>query len=165
MQFAHITSDTSQGACSEPALEPCLVVRCGICRSDSLSNSMVNATSTWESRVDKGRPPERAPRLLEGSALAGAGIEGEASLGRPFSKLASTVAVQVKPRVSRLLALCPTISRAFPLTLPAGDRQQWGKESLFPPCHKYPSLSRQRPRLDEMDKRGASGSRLSGMPV
>src|ERR1700693_5602048 len=126
MQFDHITSDTSQGACSEPAVEPCLVVRCGICRSDSLSNSMVkatstwesgvdkgaepclgvrggicrsdslsnsmvNATSTWESRVDKGRPPERAPRLLEGSALAGAVIEGEASLGRPISRLASTL--------------------------------------------------------------------------
>ena len=75
MQFDHITNDTSQGACSEPAVEPSRVVRCGICRSDSLSNSIVNATSTWESRVDKGRAAERGRRLLEGPALASDGIE------------------------------------------------------------------------------------------
>jgi len=54
MKFDHITNDTSQGP--RPAWPACLetVVTCCICRSNSLSSSIVNATNTWDSRVDKG---------------------------------------------------------------------------------------------------------------
>jgi hypothetical protein len=44
MKFDHITSDTSQGPWPERAAGP-TVVRCGICRSNSLSSSMVKAIS------------------------------------------------------------------------------------------------------------------------
>ncbi len=50
--------DTSQGA---PGVRPWLVVECGICRSNSLSHSMMNATSTWESKADSGKRPVTAP--------------------------------------------------------------------------------------------------------
>jgi hypothetical protein len=46
MQFDRMTSDTSQGAQREVAVEPWFAVRCGACRSNSSSNSIVNATST-----------------------------------------------------------------------------------------------------------------------
>jgi hypothetical protein len=55
MQFDHITIDTNQGAWREPAVEPWFVVRCGIRRSNSLSNSMIKATRVCERRVDSGR--------------------------------------------------------------------------------------------------------------
>ena len=54
MQFDHMTRETSQGRSCVPGVEPWLLVRCGICRSNSLSNSMVNATRAWESRVGNG---------------------------------------------------------------------------------------------------------------
>ena len=54
MKFAHMVSDTSHGP-RDPAAGP-LVVRCWIWCSDSLSNSMVNATSAWDSRADSGLP-------------------------------------------------------------------------------------------------------------
>ena len=46
---------------------PWLVVRCGICRSASLSNSIVKATRVWDSRVASGSFTEEespAPRSL-----------------------------------------------------------------------------------------------------
>ena len=84
-QFDHIGMDTSQGA---PGVRPWLVVECGICRSNSLSHSMMNATSTWESKADNGKrpvtapvtvpvsPPVRVPVTLPVSAAGrGAGVE------------------------------------------------------------------------------------------
>jgi hypothetical protein len=41
----HIAIDTSQGAPAAPGVAPWFVVRCGIRCSNSLSNSMLNATS------------------------------------------------------------------------------------------------------------------------
>jgi len=81
MKFDHITSDTNQGPWRGPGrgpVEPWLVVRCGIYRSNSLSNSIVNATSTWESRIDKGRPADAALAPVHGSVFAGDCIEGHA---------------------------------------------------------------------------------------
>jgi len=40
MQFDHITRDTSQGPWRAAGIEVLFVVRCGICFSNSLSNSM-----------------------------------------------------------------------------------------------------------------------------
>ena len=58
MQFSHMASDTSQVGSPSPWLDvPWLVVRCGRRCSASLSNSIVNATSAWESRADRGRVP------------------------------------------------------------------------------------------------------------
>jgi hypothetical protein len=53
MQFEHIARDTSHGAYGVP---PWFVVRCGIRCSNSLSNSIMKATSASESSVDKGKP-------------------------------------------------------------------------------------------------------------
>ena len=125
MQFDHITSDTSQGTWREPAVEPWFVVRCGICRSNSLSNSMVNATSTWESRVDKGRPAERAPPLLEDSAWAGDGIEGVASRASPFRRL--RLRLRSGPSVGCLGGWrCARPPAAHSLAPPGGQRPRWG---------------------------------------
>ncbi len=62
MQFSHIASETSQGTGPlwPPSLfpdRPWSVVRCGRRCSASLSNSMVNATSAWDSRADRNRGP------------------------------------------------------------------------------------------------------------
>jgi hypothetical protein len=54
IQFVHMTSDTSQSLWPAPDVEPKFVVRCNR-RSNSLSNSTVNATSAQESSVDSGR--------------------------------------------------------------------------------------------------------------
>ena len=58
MKLAHIGSDTSHGPrCASPvraASARPMVVRCTIRCSASLSNSMVNATSTWDSKVGSG---------------------------------------------------------------------------------------------------------------
>ena len=56
MKLDHITMDTSQGPPRDPPAARDIVVWWGICRSNSLSNSMVNATNTCESRVERGRP-------------------------------------------------------------------------------------------------------------
>src|SRR5438034_3847958 len=56
-QFSHMASDTSHGAGvrSPGADDPWLVVRYGRRCSASLSTSIVNATSAWDSRADRGR--------------------------------------------------------------------------------------------------------------
>src|ERR1019366_3232230 len=54
--FDHMTCDTSHGASTEAAAGLPLVVRCAIRWSASLSNSIVNATSTEERRVGQGSP-------------------------------------------------------------------------------------------------------------
>ena len=51
-QFSHMTSDTSQAPSRSPDA-PWLVVRCGRRCSASLSNSIVNATSAWDSRAER----------------------------------------------------------------------------------------------------------------
>jgi hypothetical protein len=68
LQLRYIAIDTSHG----PYPELCFVVRCGILCSNSLSNSMVNATSAWESKVGNGRSPLLIPadasiRFFEGT--------------------------------------------------------------------------------------------------
>ena len=58
MKFENITNETSQGPSASVFK---FVVRCGIWCSNSLSNSMVNATKTWERSVGKGRVAGRKP--------------------------------------------------------------------------------------------------------
>jgi hypothetical protein len=55
MQLDHMTIDTSHGGWRRPAVAPWLVVRWGIRRSNSLSNSIVNAISAWESELETGK--------------------------------------------------------------------------------------------------------------
>ena len=51
MKFAHMVSDTSHGPRPDRAAGP-QVVRCGSCRSASLSNSIVNATRAWDATAE-----------------------------------------------------------------------------------------------------------------
>jgi hypothetical protein len=53
MQFDRITSDTSQGAWTELAVEPCLV-RWSIWRSDSLCNSIVERNQRMREQSQRG---------------------------------------------------------------------------------------------------------------
>src|SRR5437763_8808300 len=73
MQFSHIASDTSHGAgaASAGADAPWLVVRCARRCSASLSNSIVNATSAWDSRADRGRAPFSSWDGWDGSGAGG----------------------------------------------------------------------------------------------
>src|SRR6185437_13006058 len=53
MEFSHMTSDVSQTPSSDQP-GPWSVVRCGMPCSALLSHSIVNATSAWDSRADRG---------------------------------------------------------------------------------------------------------------
>jgi hypothetical protein len=94
MQVDHIAIDTSHGTLPGPCVLPWSVVRCGICRSNSLSNSMMNATSTCERSADNGSRP--APPSV--SVMTCASSRGSWLMAGPGACLARSPRPTFSPR-------------------------------------------------------------------
>jgi hypothetical protein len=104
IQFDHITSEVSHGPRLGPAANLWFVVRLGICCSNSLSNSIVNATSTWDSSRWQGRMAACRVHAIANFALfSDAGIELCSS--RPHSVQRGSQPIDFRASISALRLL------------------------------------------------------------